>query len=296
MRLSSRHPLAATAIVVALVAGCGAGLSSPAVPPGSPVAPTPVIPSPAAGTYWLRVTTTQAIPPINLFEVGPVAVIDGDGRLLVPGAVPAIFPGPLVTPLVARQVSEQGRATILAWASDLGLLAGQDDFTGGASIPGGVVGHIELTVDGRLVTLTGMPDVVASNPSPGSPEAFGELWRRLSALPDALSGDVGPEAPYTPTAYAILVGPAPGPEAGIAADIVDWPLGTPIATFGSPVANATRRCGIVDGADAAILAPVLATANQLTPWVENPTTSATFGLVVRPIVEGENPCAELFGG
>jgi len=61
-------------------------------------------------------TTFQAIPPVNLFAVPPTATITGDGVYLVQGAVPAIFPGPLVMPLFASQVSDAGRAQILAWA------------------------------------------------------------------------------------------------------------------------------------------------------------------------------------
>ena len=62
------------------------------------------------------------------------------------------------------------------------------------------------------------------------------------------------------------------------------------------MANGTYRCGIVAGADAATLRPALEAANQLTQWVQDETTSATFGLTVRPIIAGEDPCAETFGG
>jgi hypothetical protein len=240
-------------------------------------------------------TTFQAIPPVNLFSMGPSAIIDGAGLYVVPGAVPAIYPGPLVTPLFARQVSDAGLATIVDWADELGLLSGTTDFTDGGGIPGGVTGTIELTVGDRLVTLTGIPDMIAPDPEPGSPQAFGELWRRIATLPETLPGELGPEAPYVPAAYAILVGPPPVPEAGIPANIADWPLDVPVATFGGPVQDGAYRCGLVQGEDAATLGPVLGAANQLTQWVQDPETSATFGLTVRPIVAGENPCAEVFG-
>jgi hypothetical protein len=305
----SRHEFRAAArvavpafalVVVAACSGVGASPTpAPSSPPNpTPVNPTPVVPSPSpvgGGTYWLRLTTSQAIPPVNLFAVGPTAVIDGDGKLIVQGAVPAIFPGPLVIPLFARQVSEAGRATIMGWAKDLGLLAGPTDFTGGGGLPGGVTGHIELTVDGSLVTLTGLTDVSAPNPEPGSPQAFGEFWRRVSSLPETLPGELGPEAQYTPSAYAILVGPPPQSQGGITGGVADWPLETPLATFGGPVANGTQRCGLVEGEDAATLRPALEQATQLTKWVQDPQSSTAYGLTVRPIVAGENPCAEVFG-
>jgi hypothetical protein len=296
--ISAARRLLLPFVAVTLVAACGGGAASPSPAPPSPVNPTPVIPMPSpaeGGTYWLRMTTFQAIPPVNLFAVPPTATITRDGLYLVQGAVPAIYPGPLVMPLFGRQVSDAGRAQILAWADELGLLSGKTDFMGDGSLPGGITGKIELTVDGRLVALTGLPDAASSDPKPGSPEAFGELWRRIASLPQTLPGELGPEQPYTPTAYAILVGQPPVPQDGMTATVMDWPLDTPLATFGGPVANNSARCGLVEGEDAATLTPALAQANQLTMWTQDPEFSVAYGLTVRPIVAGENPCAEIFG-
>ena len=302
MRLSpaiaSTRRLLLPFVAVALVAACGGGAASPSPAPPTPVNPTPVIPAPspaAGGTYWLRMTTFQAIPPVNLFAVPPAATITGDGQYLVQGAVTAIYPGPLVMPLFSRQLSDAGRAQILAWADELGLLSGKTDFLGDGGLPGGVTGQIELTVDGRLVALRGLPDASSPDPTPGSAEAFGELWQRIANLPQTLAGELGAEVPYTPTAYAILVGPPPDPQGGMTSPVADWPLDTPLATFGGPVANNSARCGIVEGEDVAMLTPALAQANQLTQWVQDPEMSVTYGLTVRPIVDGENPCAEIFG-
>jgi hypothetical protein len=285
-------------VTLALVAACGGGEASPSPAPASPVNPTPVIPAPSpaeGGMYWLRMTTFQAIPPVNLFAVPPTATITGDGQYLVQGVVPAIYPGPLVMPLFGRQVSEAGRAQILAWADELGLLSGKTDFTGDGGLAGGITGKIELTVDGRPVALTGLPDASALDPRPGSPEAFGTLWQRVANLPQTLPGELGAEVPYTPTAYAILVGPPPAPQDGLSSPVADWPLETPLATFGDPVQDGTYRCGLVADEAAATLTPAFAQANQLTQWVQDPEMSATYGLTVRPIVAGENPCAEIFG-
>ncbi len=285
-------------VAVALVAACGGTAASPTPPQPSPANPTPVIPVPSpaeGGTYWLRMTTFQAIPPVNLFAVPPTATITGDGQYLVQGAVPAIYPGPLVMPLFGRQVSDAGRAQILAWADELGLLSGKTDFTGDGSLAGGITGQIELTVDGSLVALRGLPDAASADPKPGSPEAFGELWRRIASLPQTLPGELGPEQPYTPTAYAILVGQPPAPQDGLTASVMDWPLDTPLATFGGPVANNSARCGLVEGEDAATLTPAFAQANQLTMWTQDPEFSTAYGLTVRPIVSGEDPCVEIFG-
>jgi hypothetical protein len=295
--------IAALPLLAALVAACGAAgfLSSPSAstppPPPTPVVSSPSSAAPAGLGYWLRMTTSQAIPPIGAFTVGPTSLMTADGRYLVPGAIPMIYPGPLVGPIFARQVTDAGRAQIVTWAKDLGLLDGKTDFTGNAALPGGTKGTIELTVDGSLVKLTGVPDLPPSGgPAPGSPEAFAELWRRVASLPDTLPGELGPEQPYEPEGYGLLVGPPPAPPQGMRGNLQGWPLAVPLATFGKPVADGSVRCGTVFGDDAAALGQSFEHANQLSQWVQDPETSATFGLTVRPIVPGEDPCAEVFGG
>jgi hypothetical protein len=272
------------------LAACGGGAST--------ASPTP---SPDAQTYWLRVTTTQAIPPLNVFSQLPLLVVTGDGLAVTQGPQRAIYPGPLLPNLTARPLSGSGQAAIIARARTLGLLDGATDFSGGAMVPGGILGRIEITVDGRRLTLTGNPGAqivcvtTPCNPAPGSPEAFGELWRNLADLPTWLGGDLGPEQPYVAAAYALLVGPAPQPEPGLPQAVADWPLDTPLATFGGPVADGTYRCGTVSGPDADALRPALTAANQLTPWVQDPQMSAAFGITVRPLVPGEDACRETFG-
>jgi hypothetical protein len=282
----------ALSTVFALVAACSGSGSSPSPGPSG---------SPAPETYWLRMRTTQAIPPVNLYAVQPPLVITGDGVVVSQGPVPAIYPGPLLPNTVGRAISDRGLDLVIEAADALGLLDGPTDFSGDQALMGGVTGHIELTVDGKRIELTGNPDAQIvcvtdpCEPAAGSPEAFGEFWRLLLDLPSWLGAELGPEAPYVPTAYALLVGPAPEPEAGLLQAPADWPLETPIATFGGPVANGTARCGTVAGDDAETLRPTMQAANQLTPWVQDPDTSATFGLTVRPMVPGEDVCREIFG-
>ncbi|MEI7745302.1 MAG: hypothetical protein WCK58_16325, partial [Chloroflexota bacterium] len=261
--------------------------------------PTPVVPSPAPDlqVYWLRLMVTQALAPQYVFAMAPLLVITGDGMAVSPGAVPSPYPGPLVAPLVGAQVTEAGRAKIMAWAAELGLLSGKTDFSGaGGMMPGGQIGRMELTVDGKKLILTGPLGITADNPSPGSAEAFGVMWDRLTSLSTSLPGETGPQSPYTPVAYSVLVGPSPAPDPNLPQAPVDWPLDVALATFGGPVAGGTLRCGTVDGADALTLGKALAAANALSAWVQDPTTSATFGLTVRPLTPGEDACAETFGG
>ena len=283
----------ATVLIAVGAAACAGSAPSPTATPA---------PTPSAQAYWLRMTTTQAIAPLDAFGLQPPLRITGDGIAVVFGPVPAIFPGPLMPNLVGRQVSGAGQARIVGAARDLGLLDGRTDFTGGGIAPGGVVGHIEITLDGRRIELTGDPSAkivcvtTPCEPAPGTREAFGTFWQRLTDLATWLGSDVGPEAPYVAPAYAILVGPPPQQQPGFGQPVMDWPLDTQLAQFGTAVANGSARCGTVGGQDAVTLRPSLMSANQLTMWTQDPQSSVAYGLTVRPMVPGEDACREIFGG
>lgn len=291
MRLPIRTAVLLAAGLV-VVACSGAPGPSPSPSPG---------PSDPPDALRLRLTLVQAIPPEHRFGWVPSVAITADGVLVVPGAVPAIYPGPLVTPLWGRAVSDAGWTAIVTLARDLGLLVDGGQFVDGAPAPGSVLGRIEILVDGRVLTITGDPEAqimcitTPCDPPPGTAPAFGEFWRRVHDLATWMPGQLGPEREYIPAGYALLVGPPAVPEAGIEPQVMDWPLEADLATFGTLVAGGTLRCGEVTGEDAATLGPALRAANQLTQWAQDPTAAARFGLVVRPLLPGETVCAELFG-
>ena len=296
-----RLPICSSALVAVaatVLAACGSPApSAPSAAPSASLAPQP---SPQADTYWLRATASQAIPPVDQFPIPPVVTITGDGTYITVGPQDAMYPGPTLPNLIGRPISDAGRARLLAEAQRLGLLSGQTDFTAEGGVPGGVTGRLELTVDGQRVTLTGSPEAdiqcvtTPCEAPPGTPAAFAAFWSSLQD-PTWLGDAVGRGAPYVADRYALLIGPPPPVEASVPQAILDWPLDEPIGTFGTAVANGTRRCGSVTGDDAATLQPVLAQATQASQWVQDPTTSATFGIVARPFVPGEDPCAEWFG-
>jgi hypothetical protein len=282
------------AAVAALVVGCAGGSGAASRQPSQES-------SASTSTAWLRAATLQSGPLANPFAAVPTAVITADGTYVTVGPVVATDPRPLLPNLVARSLSDAGRAAIQAEAARLGLLGRRKDFRSVAAMPGGVVGRLQLTVDSSPVTLVGEPDSKllcippACDPLPGTPEAFGEMWRKVADPVPWLAAELGPETAFTPAAYALLVGPAPVPNSTAGASIADWPLATPLATFGRAVANGSYRCGTVTGVDADTLRPALERANRQTQWVQDPATSATFGILVRPIIAGEDPCAEAFG-
>ena len=288
-----RSPVPLLAAIALLLAACSVG-------PGAPNATATSSPDPAASTYWLRMTTTQAIAPLELFGRMPVLAITGDAVAVTPGPVAEIYPGPLVPPLIGRRVTEAGRARIVEAARDAGLLDWRSDFTGDALIAGGETGRIELTVDGRRVSITGDPSAhiecitTPCVPASGTPAAFGDLWRQLTDLGSWLRAELGPEVAFVPPAYALLVRPAPEGMPDLPQAPAVWPLEIPLATFGMPVANGTARCGTVGGAEAWTLRPVLEAANTLTPWIQRADSVEQLSITVRPLVPGEDACVEVF--
>jgi hypothetical protein len=285
----TRLGLVAAPLFAALLAGCSGSAASPSSEPSPP----------AEAQARLRVTALQALPPPAIFGSMPSVVITLDGRVLTGGAVPAIFPGPLVGPVVERQLTPNGWNRIVAAAREAGLLGGVRDFTGGAMPPGSMATRLEIVADGRVHDLLGdasriMVCVQAPcNPPPGTPEAFGGFVSRLSDLGSLLGADIGPESVHAPAGYAILVGPAPDDQ-GLAQPPMAWPFEAGFAGFGKPLADGSDgRCGTVTGEDAATLRPALTAATSITRW-RDPADGSFHGLTVRPLLPGDgDPCEGL---
>lgn len=277
-------------LAVALLAGCAGASPSP-----SPE-PTP----PPDAQVRLRVTMVQALPPPATFSWLPSVVITLDGRVLSGGAVPAIFPGPLVMPVVERRITPDGWATIVAAARAAGLLGAVRDFTGGMLAPGSAAARLEIVADGRVYDLMGDPNRVMvciqapCNPQPGTPEAFGGFVSRLSDLGSWLGADLAQEGLHVPAGYALLVGAPPADDLGLVQPPIAWPLAGGLAAFGKPLADGSGgRCGTVAGDDLAALRPALNAANQLTKW-RDPADGSFHGLLVQPLLPGDgDPCEGL---
>ena len=99
---------------------------------------------------------------------------------------------------------------------------------------------------------------------------------------------MGTESPFPFEGVRVYVEPGPARDLGLQEPPLDWPLATPLATFGSPVADRQGlRYATVEGAELATLRPLLAQANQLTPWR---SAGAEYALVVRPLLPDESGC------
>jgi hypothetical protein len=274
--------------VVLLAAGCSSGSGTPA-------------PSGGAAPYALRATPHQAIPPESQFTWLPYALITADGVVVTQGAVPAIFPGPLVSPLFGAPITEAGFSQVVERARTLGLLDGDGDFSPPEPMPGALSGLIELRVDGTMREITGDPNsgiqciTTPCDPAPGTPEAFGTFWREIGDLRSLVGGELGVDAPYRPEGYALLIGVTPPDDSGIEPQVVQWVLDTPLAAIGAPIGpDPLPTCGTVGGEDAATLEAAFSRSNQLTLWADK-SLSEPVSIAVRPLLPGEDVCRDLFG-
>ena len=290
---ASRLRFLVVPLAAALLAACSGAAPSPS--------PQPDDSTPPDAAVRLRVTAVQALPPPATFNWMPWVVITLDGRVLTGGAVPAIYPGPLVNPVVERQITGNGWAKIVEAARSAGLLGLNRDFTGGQMPPGSQVTRLELVADGQLYNLIGdatrqMVCVQAPcGPGPGPPEAVGGFVNSLSDLTSLVgAAALGPEPKHNPAGYAVLVGDPPAQEPGLAQQAIEWPLAGGFAAFGKPLGDGSGgRCGLVQGADLALVRAAFAAANQLTRW-RDATSGSFHGLTVRPLLPGDaDPCEGL---
>lgn len=283
--------LVTSTLVAVLLAACGGVAPSPS--------PSPQPDPPADAQVRLRVTLVQALPPPATFTWLPSIVITLDGRVLTGGAIPAVFPGPLVNPIVERQISAAGWARVVEAARSAGLLGAIRDFTGGQMPPGSQVTRLELAADGQVFVISGdagrqiMCVQAPCVAPPGTPEAFAGFVNSLGDIASiAGAGELGPEKLHEPAGFAVIATPGKPDDQGVPQPAIAWPLPGGFKAFGAPLSDGSGgRCGLITGADVGLVRPAFAAATQVTPW-RDPTDDSLHGLMVRPLLPGDgDPCA-----
>jgi hypothetical protein len=215
--------------------------------------------------------------------VGPAAlVVTGDGRLVQPGPVIEIYPGPLLPNLQQRTISEDGIQHLLALADEHGLLAD-------ATYP--ALDNVMDAPDTVVTINAGGQSYEHRANALGFEGEGGETDESRARLQDfvtaatelAASTDpsLGDEEPYVADVYLIRAlpdQPDRSPD-GLEPSVVEWPSEAPV-----------RLADAADCAEvsAASVADVLASANQLTRFVD---AGVSYALSVQPRVAGQS-CRE----
>jgi hypothetical protein len=230
----------------------------------------------------------------------PVISIYGDGTVIVPGPVPAIYPGPSLPNLQRATITPAGMQTLLEAAREAGLF-GPDAHYDMGGIMDASSSEFTVNADGKVHTISAyalfeMDGMAPQNP--GADPAVTEARARLLAFQNQLGNleallgpEVGDATPYVPDALQLLVSNgAPVDEQALGQEPIVWPLSTSLTTFGEtmPALIQGERCGVVTGSDVEQLLPLFQRANTLTPWTDD---DAAFGIAVRPLLPSEVGCS-----
>jgi hypothetical protein len=279
--MKHRVAIATAALALPVVmAACG----DPDAPPGTarPTTTTTAAISHPTGAddAVVRIEVAGGLVPADVaFGTVPSLLITGDGRVVVPGAVPAIYPGPLVTPLTQRSITPAGIQAVLQAAERAGLLAPSPSYDLPPSVGVADAATTEVVLDAggnRFVHQAyALQEAALDTPARRN---LAEFVNEVSALETLVgSAALGPEQPYEPDRYAIRALANPPEPDDLEPSIVPWP-------DAAIDLSATGECAIVDSA---AVANALRTATQLTWFTQNGTT---YSVMTRPVLSGDRGC------
>jgi len=272
----SRHPVAVLVVLAALavttLAGCARGGGASSGPIAHPTGDALVLRVASAGGFLGPGVAFSQLPSVSIY---------GDGRVIAPGAVDMIYPGPALPPLLVTRLNEAGLQAVLNEVLSTGLFVRDQSFQGASAfIADAGTTVFTLHADGRDVTVSiyalgafdpSQPRAGISDEEIAAHRALAQLSSRLAMLNSwlpATSWSDSQSRPFTPDAIRMLVRNADTDapdQSGIANQLVPWPGSGDPATLGEPATQpAGSRCGVVTGAEAAIWFEALRAANQLT--------------------------------
>jgi hypothetical protein len=226
----------------------------------------------------------------------PTLSILGDGRVIVIGPQIESYPGPALPNLQSFRISEEGLQLVLQSARAAGLL-GDDARYDYPGIADATTTTFTVVAEGRRHVVSayalfeGGPNDAQLKPDVRvARAALLAFQQRAFDLRSWLGAAVlGPDAPYAFASLRIFPSPAePQPGAGVEPTLKDWPLATPLGSFGAPLGDSTgMRCGVVTGDELATLLPDLQSSNALTYWRSQ---GDTYQLTLRPLLPDESGC------
>jgi hypothetical protein len=298
--------------VLLLLSACASAGGTPASSPSPSGAPS-VPPSsddgiehPGGDEAVLVVSSAGGFVPLEFTATSmPGFVMLGDGRVIVQGAVPAIFPGPALPALQMRTLTPAGIQTVLDAVEETGLFTADLELRGAQAMVADAADTVfTLNAGGRQVTVTVYalgfltPDM---EQPPGIGSAEIEAHRLLTALNDALvtidtsipadQWEADGWRPYEAEALRLYVRDVTGEpiDEGIPEDVHDWPVpDEDPATIGEEVAlfaNGTR-CAALEGEIATAWWADLGEASQVTRWTTDGTDR--WSVLVRPLLPYED--------
>jgi hypothetical protein len=242
------------------------------------------VPHPAGDEVVVRVEWTGGFVPYEWnFSSLPNFTLLGDGRVIVPGPVIMIYPGPALPNLQVRQLTEEGTQSVLFRIAETGLFEDSQSFNAATQYIADANSTVftvnandrSVVVDvyalGLLTDDATTPESI-TQAERDAHAALAELDADLQDLESWISADdwaTPAWEPYQPTDLRLLVANVdaepPNPD-GLDSDPLPWPGTTAPDELGDPSQVQDFRCGVVSGDEAATWLEALASANQLTRW------------------------------
>jgi hypothetical protein len=226
------------------------------------------------------------VAPDSLFSRAPALLITGDGRALTTGAVPAIFPGPLLTPMIAQSITDVGVQTVLSTAQAAGLLTTPPsyDLPGGVAVADAADTVVTLAANGSTyvhrayaLDLTASQDIAATGPRRALAKFVAQLGDLATFVGADQLGSVGAFAPKAYRARATPEQPSPTTDQP-APTLVAWPSSAGVAL------KDAATCVTIDTAK---VGDLFAKATQLTYFTED---GVTYRVAVAQVLPGDPAC------
>lgn len=287
--------LAATVAVVPLaLAACGddadTGSSPDSVgdtavgtdPTTGPVDPTGIPHPVGAEEVVIRAGTEGGFVPMGFAFVNfPTSLVTGDGRVISPGVLPAVYPGPLVKPLFQRTITDEGLQALLSIADDNGLLAEPPEYARNDMLADAPDTVVVLNAGGGSFTHRAYALGFDAETDPAR-KKLAAFYAAMGDLSASVGDDqLGPEEPFVATQYRMLamaVDPANWEGSEPAPVVEDWPADAPVRLADAGV------CAMVD---ASFVESTLADATELTFFVD---ADVTYQLFVAQLLPGDAVC------
>jgi hypothetical protein len=228
--------------------------------------------------------------PGTIFVSLPTLLVSGDGRVFRPGATTLEYPGPLVSPLGVRTITEAGVQRLLGIADTAGLLATPPNYEpvqmNIADAPDTV---LTLTVDGQTYRhqayALAMDADADGNPLPEQTparQALADVASAFSAFEATVgAAELGEETIFAPTEYRFQATPMMAEElAGFdpAPDLVEWP-----AASGVTLAAASACARVA----ASAVGSLFTDATQNSFFTED---GVTYRVAVAAVLPGDAVC------
>jgi hypothetical protein len=220
------------------------------------------------------------------FRSVPQAVVYADGTVFAPGAIPAIHPGPAVSPVFTGTLDDDTLAELLDAAAVAGMIGGSPDVGDAGALPIAdaastrvtvVVDGDEQVVEAYALAEAGGPGFGQTGLTDAQVEARATLAELVAVVTEAA---LAAQDPYLPERYRVLASTPPD-DAGldVQPNQLEWPAGLPEPVEGT--------CVAVTGDAAAALTEELASATEITRWTVG---DRVLTLAVRPVLPHEPDC------